>query len=260
LFTIWVTPAGLDFLHVFPHGLVLAALPLIIGFVIAGLGFGLGQPQIVMRYLAGATPQETQSAWWIYILFVQFTWISMTVFGMVLRGVMPAISDPEMGLSLFFRANTGAAFTGIITADVFATIAATSNSLLVAMAQTMSRDLFGHGHGKGREAEELWPLTAAIGAATMILSLNLHGTVVDLALSSVSLLEAGLAPAMLIRVLDWRRTDISLIVTVLIGPCTAILWRFFGLSGFMNEAAPGITLALFANFILTRFSCGSEQI
>ena len=255
-----MTPAGLDFLHVFPHGLVLAALPLIIGFVIAGLGFGLGQPQIVMRYLAGATPQETQSAWWIYILFVQFTWISMTVFGMVLRGVMPAISDPEMGLSLFFRANTGAAFTGIITADVFATIAATSNSLLVAMAQTMSRDLFGHGHGKGREAEELWPLTAAIGAATMILSLNLHGTVVDLALSSVSLLEAGLAPAMLIRVLDWRRTDISLIVTVLIGPCTAILWRFFGLSGFMNEAAPGITLALFANFILTRFSCGSEQI
>jgi Na+/proline symporter len=184
----------------------------------------------------------------------------MTVFGMALHGVMPAIADPEMGLSLFFRANTGAVFTGIITADIFATIAATSNSLLVAMAQTMSRDLFGHGDDESRRGKELWPLTAALGAATMILSLNLHNTVVDLALSSVSLLEAGLAPVMLIRVLGWRRTDISLIVTVLVGSCTAILWRSFGLSGFMNEAAPGISSALLANFIFTRFSGGSEQV
>ena len=254
-----INAAGFDFLHIFPHGVVLAGLPVIIGFAAAALGFGLGQPQMVTRYLAGATPEETQSAWWIYNLFVQFTWISMTVFGVVLRGVMPAIADPEMGLSLFFRSNTGALFTGIITADIFATIAATSNSLLVAMAQTMSRDLFGRGHDKHRHGEELWPLTAAIGTATMILSLNLHSTVVDLALSSVSLLGAGLAPAMLIRVLHWRRTDISLIITVLVGTCTAVLWRCFGLSAFMNEAAPGIALALLANFIVSRLSPRADQ-
>jgi sodium/proline symporter len=254
-----INAAGPDYLHIFPHGLFLAALPVIIGFAAAALGFGLGQPQMVTRYLAGATPEETQSAWWIYNLFVQFTWISMTVFGVVLRGVMPNIADPEMGLSIFFRSNTGAVFTGIITADIFATIAATSNSLLIAMSQTMSRDLLGRGHNRGGQGGELWPLTAVIGAATMILSLNLHSTVVDLALSSVSLLGAGLAPAMLIRVLNWRRTDISLIATVLIGTSTAILWRFFGLSGFMNEAAPGIALALFTNFILTRFLGRSEQ-
>ncbi len=61
----------------------------------------------------------------------------MTVFGMALRGVMPAIADPETGLSLFHRSNTGPLITGIIAADVFATIAATSNSLLVALAQTV---------------------------------------------------------------------------------------------------------------------------
>jgi Na+/proline symporter len=249
-----INGAGPDFLHLFPHGRLLAAVPVIIGFAAAALGFGLGQPQMVTRYLAGATPEETQSAWWIYNGFVQFTWISMTVFGVALRGVMPQIADPEMGLSLFFRSNTGALFTGIITADIFATIAATSNSLLVAMAQTASRDLLGLVHGKRRFAGELWPLTATIGAATMILSLNLHSTVVDLALSSVSLLGAGLAPAMLIRVLNWPRTDTSLIVTVLAGTCTAVLWRYFGLSGSMNEAAPGIAVALLANFILTRFS------
>ena len=249
-----IKAAGPDFLHIFPHGLALAGLPVIIGFAAAALGFGLGQPQLVTRYLAGATPEETRSAWWIYNSFVQFTWISMTVFGLVLRGVMPSITDPETGLSLFFRAKTGPFFTGIISADIFATIAATSNSLLVAMAQTTSRDLLGRAQGKRQLSEELWPLTAILGVSTMILSLNLHRTVVDLALSSVSLLAAGLAPAMLIRVLNWRRTDISLTCSILAGTCTAIVWRSCGLSETMNAAAPGMALALSTNFVLARLT------
>lgn len=251
--TFWrnIHAAGADFLNIFPQGF-LAAVPVIIGFAAASLGFGLGQPQMVTRYLAGASPEETRSAWWIYNGFVQSTWIAMTVFGVALRGVMPGITDPEMGLSLFHRSNTGPLITGIISADVFATIAATSNSLLVAMAQTVSRDLFTRTYNIHRKAEELWQVVAVLGAATMIVSLNLHSTVVDLALSSVSLMGAGLAPAMLIHVLNWRRTDASLIVCVLAGFCTAVLWRYYGLGGFMNEAAPGIVLALCANFILAR--------
>jgi Na+/proline symporter len=249
-----IEAAGVGFLDVFPKGSVLAALPVIFGFAAAALGFGLGQPQMVTRYLAGATPQETRSAWWIYNGFVQFTWIAMTIFGIALRGVMPAIGDPEMGLSLFHRSNTGPLITGIIAADIFATIAATANSLLVALAQIVSRDLFGRIHDQRRKAEELWPLIAVLGAATMAISIHLHSTVVDLALASVSLMGAGLAPAMLIRVLDWRRTDASLIVAVVVGTCMAVLWRYLGMSGTMNEAAPGIISALSANFIVARLS------
>jgi sodium/proline symporter len=250
--------AGADFLSIFPHGSLAAALPIIIGFAAAALGFGLGQPQMVTRYLAGATPEETRAAFAIYNGFVQGTWISMTVFGILLRGIMPSISDPEMGLSLFFRSETGAIFTGIITADIFATIAATSNSLLVAIAQSTSRDLLRGLTQKRQGTEELWPVTAIIGAITMAVSLRLHGTVVDLALSSVSLLGAGLAPAMMVRVLHWRRTDTSLIITVLVGSCTAVLWRSLGFSGFMNEAAPGILLGLASNFFVSRLSPRTE--
>jgi hypothetical protein len=66
------------------------------------------------------------------------------------------------------------------------------------------------------------------------------------------LMGAGLAPAMLIRVLNWRRTDTSLIVTVAVGTLAAIVWRLLGLSGIINEAAPGIALALSVNFVLAR--------
>jgi Na+/proline symporter len=249
-----IEAAGPGFLDVFPRGSLSASLPVVFGFAAASLGFGLGQPQLVTRYLAGATPQETRSAWWIYNGFVQFTWIAMTVFGIALRGVMPAITDPEMGLSLFHRSYTGPLITGIIAADIFATIAATSNSLLVALAQTVSRDLFGRIHDHRRNAEELWPLIALLGATTMIVSLHLHNTVVDLALASVSMMGAGLAPAMLIRLLNWRRTDMSLIVVVVVGTGTAVVWRYLGLSPIMNEAAPGMILAISANFIVSRLS------
>lgn len=251
--------AGPGFLNILPGGSVGVAVPFTIGFAAAALGFGLGQPQMITRYLAGSTPKETQSAFWIYNFFVQFTWISMTLFGVILRGVMPAIADPEMGLSVFFRSHTGAIFTGIITADIFATIAATSNSLLVAMAQSAFRDLLGRQSTRRPGIEDLWPVTLVLGGATMVLSLNLHSSVFDLALMSVSLLGAGLAPAMMIRVLNWRRTDTSLIAAVFVGFCAAALWRFFGLGGFVNEAAPGIALGLLANFIVLRFSRGFSQ-
>jgi sodium/proline symporter len=244
--------AGPAFLHLAPDG-VLVALPFVLGFAAASLGFGLGQPQMVTRYLAGADPQETRSAWWIYIGFVQSTWIAMTIFGIALRGIMPGISDPEKGLVLFHRSNTGPIITGIIVADIFSTIAATSNSLLVAISQTVSRDLFTRLDADRRKSHS-GLLTAVLGAATMIVSLNLNTTVANLALSSVSLMGAGLAPAMLIRLLNWRRTDASLIATVIIGTCTAVLWQRAGWSAILNEAAPGIAMALIANMMVARCS------
>lgn len=252
--------ANPDFLRLLPHNNLFAALPVVVGFAAAALGFGIGTPQMVTRYLAGATPKETKSAWWIYNGFVQGTWISMTVFGIVLRGIMPSIADPEVGLSLFFRTYTGSIFTGLITADIFFTVAATSNSLMVAMAQAASRDLFDRTGTEQSDVEVLWPFTATLGVATMVLSFFLHSSVVNLALSSVSLLGAGLAPAMIVRVLKLRYTDTSLICSVLAGISTAVVWKYLSLGASINEAAPGIAAALVVNYLVSEFHATSIPI
>ena len=233
--------AGPGFLQLAPGG-VLATLGFAAGFAAAALGFGLGQPHIVSRYLAGASPEETRAAWWIYIGFVQYTWISMTVFGVVLRGLMPHLPEPEAGLSTFFQARTSAVATGVIVADVFATIAATSNSLLVAMAQSLTHDL------APRLGLRL-PLGMAfvlLGAATMLLSLLCGGSVMSLALSSVSLIAAGIAPAVIAKVLHWRHDSRSLIVSVVAGIGAAATWKLLGLSTAVNEAAAGLAAGLLA--------------
>jgi Na+/proline symporter len=242
-----IETAGPGFLQLFPQHSLFAGVMAVAGFAAASIGFGLGQPQMVTRYLAGASPTETRSAWWIYMGFVQSTWIAMTVFGMMLRGIMPSIADPETGLSLFHRSTTGPVITGIIVADIFATIAATSNSLLVAMAQTWKFDLLGRPSMRQGLQQELWQPVAFLGALTMAVSMTLHTTVVNLALTSVSLMGAGLAPAMMVRVLGWRHSGRSLVLAVLVGIATAALWRMQGLGGTLNEAAPGIMAGLLVN-------------
>ncbi len=244
--------AGPDFLRLVPSGGGLVALATFAGFAAAALGFGLGQPQIVTRYLAGASPRETQQAWWIYMLFVQSTWIAMTAFGVALRGVMPGLTDPETGLSAFHRAMTGPIITGIIAADVFATIAATSNSILVAMAQTLTVDLWKPSGERTAAHRDLWRPIAILGALTMIVSLSLHSSVKELALSSVGVMGAGLAPAMIVRVLHWRHTPNSLLSAVLGGVAIATLWKWLGYNDIVNEAAPGIIVGLVVNALIAQ--------
>jgi Na+/proline symporter len=242
-----------DFLSLLPGGSWWAMIAAIGGFGAASLGFGLGQPQIVSRYLAGASPSETRSAWWIYMGFVQFTWLSMGLFGVLLRGVMPGLHDPESGLSEFFRANMGPLLTGLIVADIFATIAATSNSLLVAMAQTVRFDLLAiptHSCEDGKE--RLWAITAVIGAITMGASLLLHQSVSTMALGSVALVGAGLGPAMLATLLDWRRSGMSIGLTMVAGFASAAIWKYLGFGATLNEAAIGFAVGLVVNAAVAR--------
>jgi Na+/pantothenate symporter len=61
--TYWrnMTSAGDGFLNPFPGGVGITA-GFVAGFAAAAIGFGLGQPQIVSRYLAGSSPKETNEA------------------------------------------------------------------------------------------------------------------------------------------------------------------------------------------------------
>jgi len=246
--------AGRAFMNPFPGDTLATACAFIFGFAAAAIGFGLGQPQIVSRYFAGRNPNETRSAWWVYIGFVQFTWIAMTVFGIMLRGVMPEIADPEAGLSIFFQQKLGAVATGLIAADVFATIASTSNGLLIAMAQAVNHDLIPTLLGKQPEKLPLALSTLLIGAMTMTVSMMIHGTVVTVALSSVSMMGAGLAGAVMIKVMRWPHTAFSLLCVIVCGLISAAGWKYFGYDSTFNEAGIGIFVGLAVNWLVLRIN------
>lgn len=245
-----IANSGDDFLNLFPNGTFATAIGFITGFAAAAIGFGLGQPQIMSRYLAGSDPAETVAAKWIYIGFVQFTWIAMTVFGILLRGVMPEILDPETGLSIFFQNNINAVATGIIVADIFATIAATSNSILIAMTQVIVYDLIPKVSVKFGQKIPFAVITFSIGILTMIISVLINTTVLTLALSSVSLLGAGLAAAVIIKLMKWDHTATSLACAIGAGFLSAIVWKYSGMATYFNEAGIGMASSLAVNHMV----------
>lgn len=250
-----IKAAGGDFLTLFPKGAGFAAFGFVAGYAAAAIGFGLGQPQIITRYFAGRSPQETQAAWWIYIGFVQATWLAMTSFGILLRGVMPGIADAETGLSLFFQHNMGAVVSGIIFADVYATIASTSNSLLVAIGQTLYRDIvcFRQSAAERRTATT-FSVIFLIGLATIGLSLVLPGNVFSIAIGSISKIGAAVGGPVMIKALGWRHSAASLLAAILTGLITACAWAALGYGSLFNEAGVGLIGSLLANwlFVSTR--------
>lgn len=241
--------AGASFLSLFSGGVFLS-LGFVVGFAVAAVGFGLGQPQVTSRYMAGENPAETQAARWIYILFIQGTWIAMTVFGIVLRGVMPDLADPETGLSAFFISNMGPLITGVIIADIFATIASTANGMLISITQTIRRNLLPAVTTAQPPRNEY--LSVFVGAITILFSLVLPGTVASIIISVASLLGAGLGGVVMIRSMGWPCNNRSLFFAICSATVTAIAWKLFHYDAVVNEAGIGILAALLVNKILTK--------
>lgn len=247
-----ISGAGDNFLNILGGGTAIAAIGFVVGYAAASLGFGLGQPQVTSRYLAASSPEEARAAQWIYIGYVQLTWATMTVFGVLLRGVVPDLVDPEQGLTVFVSATLPPLVVGFIVADIFGAIASTANSLLVAMAQA-ARDLVGRTWGN---RIPFWCLSLGLGAVTMIATIALDGraTVFDLAITSVSLMAAGLAPAVATKVLGWPHTALSLTAGVVIGFAAALVWKLVGYPGTINESAIGIPLGFLTIYLVGKAS------
>lgn len=246
-----IANAGDQFLQAFPQTSFVAVIGFVLGWAASAFGFSLSQPQIISRYYAASSPLEAKKAQWIYIGYVQFTWISMTVLGMAFRGLMPDLADPEASLSIFIQQYSIAIVGGIILADVFGVIASTANSLVLALAQSLKYDVIEQYYSK-RIA--LWPLVLVIGVASMLFANIFDGSVATLATKSAKYMGAGLAGPMMIKILKWRHSGLSLVSALLSGIMFSLMWAQFGYLELVNETLAGILAALGVNWVVARMT------
>ena len=210
--------------------------------------------------MAGASPAETKAARWIYIGFLQITWIAMTSFGVLLRGVMPDIQEPEAGLSVFIATHFGAVLTGVILADVYATIASTSNGILVAVSQVIQHDIVVglSSRSLGKRAQQF--LTLCLGLLTIILSFSLPGNVFTIIIGAASMLGASVGGAALIKILGIKHSGESLLATIIVGFVSAYLWKLGTYGSVINEAGIGILAGVLANYLITPWMSAQKPV
>jgi sodium/proline symporter len=223
------------------------------GFLFFGFGFDISQPQVLVRLLAGRSPEEVKQAKWVYLIYVYSTWTAMVLFGVICRALIPELDDPEQALPFYAMANFHPVLVGIVLAGVFSVIASTADSLLLVCSSALARDISPALHQKmsnqyGVRYEQA--MTLLVGILAVIAALSISATVFSLILFAVGAVASSLGPAMLITLIKRRTHYIALTVTMLAGMTTAIVWRVLGYSDMIYEIFPGFVVALLVHELL----------
>ena len=226
-----------------------------VGFFCFGFGFDISQPQVLVRLLAGRSPEETKQAKWTYLGYVYSTWIAMLLFGIICRVLIAKINDPEQALPFYAMQNFPPVFVGIVLAGVFSVIASTADSQLLVCSSALARDISPAFHIKmsqkyGIKYEQA--ATLLVGIVAVIATMNISGTVFSLILFAAGAVAGSIGPAMLIILIKRRTHYLALSTTMLAGLTTTIVWRVLGYSDVLYEIAPGFVVGLLLHEVLMK--------
>jgi Na+/proline symporter len=236
----------------------LTLLAYALGWFAFGFASSLSKPQVLVRLLAGRSPNEAKQAGWVYLAYVYSTWTAMVLFGMVCRVLIPNLDDPEQALPIYAAQNFNPFLIGIILAVVFSAIASTADSILLVCSSALARDISPTLYRQmsrryGVKYEQA--MTLLFGILAIPVAMFISTTVFSLVLLSGGALGGSLGPAMLIALLKRPTHHVALNTMMLSGLATTIIWRALGYHQIFAEVFPGFVVALLVHEILMRTVC-----
>ena len=230
---------------------------LLMGMAGMAFGFDLSAPHFIVRILSGRSSADVNAAKWIYLGFLYFTWIGMALFGVMLRAVLPDLDDPEQAVAIFSNLYLNPWLIGVVMAGIFSAIASTFGAQLLAISSSIAVDVMPSWHEIMMDrfgTRYQYFITVIVGLILIIMASNVTSTVFHIILFSGAALAGAFAPVMIIVVLNLRTTPLALLLCMLAGLLSAILWRLSGMADTMLEALPGIITGLVMNMIITKFT------
>jgi sodium/proline symporter len=239
-----------------------ALVAFVLGYAAAAFGFGISQPQIIVRLLAGSSPEKTRKAKWIYVLFIQYTWHCMTLFGMTARLLIPGIDDPEQALPIYAFQNFDPWLIGVILAGIFSAIASTADSQVLVSSSSLAIDVAPSFYKKmssrfGVRYQQA--VTFVVGTSAALAAIFFSSSVFALILFAVSMLASSLGPAMFNIILKRPTNTLAIGSCMAVGLAVAVSWRLLGYNETLNESLPGFLAGLVAHDIIVRLSSRKKQ-
>jgi sodium/proline symporter len=240
------------------HGALFIIL-IILGFSSAAFAFDVGQPQLLVRIMATKSPEEAAKARWIYIGFMQITWISMTLFGVIMSVLLPDIADPEQALPIFARENLPPLLAGATMAGIFAAVASTLDGQLLVLSSSIGVDLSPRFYRRmidrfGVRYQE-W-VTAIVTVILAVASIAMIGnsTVFTLIVFSATALGVSVGCAMFISLSGWKTSAAAMSTGLLAALMVAVVWRHMGFSALLLEALPAFLTGLLVHWVVIRMT------
>jgi sodium/proline symporter len=253
-------PQLLDPLHV--SGTWPLLIVFLAGFTAAAVGFDLSTPQLLVRIMAGRSSHEAASAKWYYLAFMQITWASMALFGLLARLALPEMGDPEQALPVFAAAELSPWITGLVLAGMFSAIASTLEGQMLVISSSLAVDIAPALHDRllaalGERVDVI--VTFLVGGLLAAVTLSQSATVFDLIVFAANALSSAFAPMMLVVLYGLRTSPAALKAAMCAGILVAVSWRAAGWHGALLEALPGIVAGLFAHAAVVRSSAPERR-
>jgi sodium/proline symporter len=234
----------------------------ILGYACAGFGFDISQPQVLVRLLAGRSPEEVRKAKWIYILFLQYTWHCMTLFGMTARLLIPGVEDPEQVLPIYAFQNFDPWLVGVVLAGIFSAIASTADSQVLVSSSSLAMDVAPGFYERmsarfGVRYQQF--VTLVVGMLAALAAIFFSSSVFALIIFALSMLASSLGPAMFNVILKRPTNALAIGSCMMVGLAVAVGWRLLGYNETLNESLPGFLAGLIVHDIIVRLSSRKKQ-
>lgn len=232
------------------------ALGLVLGWSGVGLGYP-GQPHVLTQYMTGRSARDVRSGWWISIGWAICVFGGATLAGLVVRGWIGFVADPESGLPLLAVRLLPAWGQGLVLAAILAAICSTADSQMLAVTAALGVDLL-HMEQAGvltswRQRTSARSLFALVGLGALALALSRNRVIFSFVLYAWGVLGAGLGPSLIVVVRGRVLSPARCVAVMLIGSMVAVVWRAVPvLHARVYELVPAFLLGLAAAWALSR--------
>lgn len=218
-----------------------------------GMGFGgfgaIGQPHILVRFMAIRSIDDMQRARWIYFLWFIPFFVGSIAVGLYARAYMPdLLSIPltegmtesqatELAMPVMARRLLPDVLIGLTLAGLFSATMSTADSQILVCSGAITQDI----NPKWKNSYVASKLaTLAVTALALTIALFAGQGVFSLVLIAWSALGAGFGPALLLRLLGVSLSSLTITLMMAAGVGTVIVWNSIGYDGDVFKLLPGM--------------------
>ena len=213
----------------------------IVGWLFAGFSV-IGQPHIMVRFMALDRPSHTNRArLYYYLWFIAFYFVANAV-ALLSRVLLPesAAFDPELALPTIALELLHPVGVGLVLAGIFAATMSTADSLILSCAGSLAENV-------ARLPHNVWVAklsTVLVTGFALWLALSSTNSVFDLVIASWAVLAACFGPLLMVLALGQRPSQGLAVAMMLTGMTGVYVWLQFDILSAYYEG----TLAICAGF------------
>lgn len=253
---LWDALAAIDpaLVDPIPHGLAFGLGLYVLGFIFAGVAT-IGQPHILVRFMAIDSSKSINKARIIYFAWYTFFSAAAMVVGLYARVIMPEIgagltgaelaTATEGALPLLSVKLLPALLIGVMLAGLFSATMSTADSQILSCSAAVTQDVMPRWSRSYRASKIA---TLSVAAVALVIALTASSGVFSLVLVAWSVLGASLGPVLLVRLAKRPLPTPLALLMMAAGIATVVAWGESDWASSVFKMLPGmlVPLAIYA--------------